>query len=148
MPAYYSALGLLVPWQHPRAFGARVVSTWRSSDAGQEGERKEREENKEKPERRSSTCPSCQTLLITAELCPAGWLAAFRGFHLAEVTGDESSSSSHLKSVTIHPRSLGNFRTLLGCLGLWENVCLPLWQDERRRRYLIRDSQSHMSVPS
>lgn len=59
-----------------------------------------------KPERRSSTCHSCQTLLITAELCPAGWQAAFGAFHLTEVMGDEGSSSSHLKSVTIHPAVL------------------------------------------
>lgn len=68
--------------------------------------RRREEVREKKPERRSSTCHSCQTLLITAELCPAGWQAAFGAFHLTEVMGDEGSSSSHLKSVTIHPAVL------------------------------------------
>lgn len=68
---------------------------------------KEKErEAKKKPQRRSSTCHFCQTLLVTAELCPVGWQAAFGAFHLAEVMGDEGSSSSHFKSVTIHPSVL------------------------------------------
>lgn len=88
--------------------------------------RKEEVRERKSQRGRSSTCHSCQTLLLTAELCPAGWLAAFGAFHLTEVMGDEGSSSSHLKSVTIH----GNFRTPLGFLGLWENVRLLLRQDK------------------
>lgn len=33
-----------------------------------------REREKKKPKRRSITCHSCQTLLLTAEVCPAVWL--------------------------------------------------------------------------
>lgn len=86
-----------------------MVSLWQSSDTEKESVRKEKKRERvreKKLERRSSTCHFCQTLLITAELCPAGWLAAFGAFHLTEVMGDESFSSSHLKSVTIHPGDL------------------------------------------
>lgn len=83
--------------------GQPVVKQWHRARMW---EKRDSEDKRKKPERRSSTCHSCQTLLITAELCPAGWLAAFGAFHLTEVMGDEGSSSPHLKSVTIHPAVL------------------------------------------
>lgn len=83
--------------------GQLVVKQWhRARSVKKEEERSERK----KLARRSSTCHSCQTLLITAELCPAGWWVAFRAFHLTEVMGDEGSLYSHLKSVTVHPAVL------------------------------------------
>lgn len=119
-------------------------SLWWSSDTRQVWEERGREKGESRENKAREKVKYLSLLSNTsALLCPAGCLDAFGAFHLTEVIDDESSSYSHLKTVTMHPALLvswGDHWAACSCV----NVCLLPQHNKGHSRYVLRDSQSHM----